>query len=149
MFRYTNIIFLLSLSGSDRLEETSMKKIANATELQTELQSLLRYAQTSNPSREKLAMELLSLSTRVAGAMDGVDIESLKAGWKAGMESGETAEEAKQELETQFSELAENIKSLKKGRSPIGPLGMPIGVFKGIGGNLWEIAFWMGASKTE
>jgi hypothetical protein len=45
-----------------------MRKIANSSELQQELQKLLRYAQTANPSREKLASELQQLSRRlVAG----------------------------------------------------------------------------------
>jgi hypothetical protein len=44
-----------------------MKKIANTTELQTELQRLLAYSQSELPSRAVLASELQALSERVAG----------------------------------------------------------------------------------
>lgn len=43
-----------------------MKKIANTQELQSELRSLLSYASSPNPSREKIASALLGLSNRVA-----------------------------------------------------------------------------------
>lgn len=43
-----------------------MRKIANAKELQAELQSVLAYAQSPNPSRERVANELQVLAERVA-----------------------------------------------------------------------------------
>jgi hypothetical protein len=46
-----------------------MDKIASSTELQGELQRILRLAREPNPSRERLASELQSLAYRVAGKM--------------------------------------------------------------------------------
>jgi chromosome segregation ATPase len=43
-----------------------MNKIANTQELQAELRTLLAYSETPNPSREKIASALESLSERVA-----------------------------------------------------------------------------------
>ena len=43
-----------------------MQKIASPQELQTELRRLLAYCQGEQPSREKLAGELLDLAERVA-----------------------------------------------------------------------------------
>jgi hypothetical protein len=43
-----------------------MRKVANTRELQAELQALLTYAQSPNPSRETLASDLRKLAKRVA-----------------------------------------------------------------------------------
>lgn len=43
-----------------------MRKIANTTELQGELQRLLEYTRTEQPSREKLAADLRVLAARLA-----------------------------------------------------------------------------------
>jgi len=45
-----------------------MRKIASPGELQGELRRLLAYSQGSQPSREKLAVELRALANRVAAA---------------------------------------------------------------------------------
>lgn len=47
-----------------------MRKIANTAELQTELERLLDYAGSHQPSRAKLASELRDLSMRVAIARE-------------------------------------------------------------------------------
>lgn len=47
-----------------------MDKIASPDELQAELRKLLAYAESENPSREKLAADLNALSSRVAGAKE-------------------------------------------------------------------------------
>lgn len=46
-----------------------MKRIASANELQSELNKILAYAQTENPSRHMLASSLELLSYRVAGEL--------------------------------------------------------------------------------
>lgn len=46
-----------------------MRKIANTAELQSELQRILAYAESSLPSREVLAADLRSLGERVAGTL--------------------------------------------------------------------------------
>jgi len=84
--------------------------------------------------------------------MSGVNMEDLKNAWKAGQKSGDAPEEAKGELDRMVGELQENVKTLARhaGKSlPIAPNGMPVGVFSGIGGNLWEIAYWMGVLSTN
>lgn len=43
-----------------------MKRIANTKELETELQSIMRYAGTRHPSRARVAQKLASLGRRVA-----------------------------------------------------------------------------------
>jgi len=43
-----------------------MRKIASPQDLQAELQRLLAYSQTEQPSREKIASELRGLAARVA-----------------------------------------------------------------------------------
>lgn len=53
-----------------------MKKIANTAELQDELRSILTYAQTEHPSRERLASQLEDLSQRVAGWMPATSYDS-------------------------------------------------------------------------
>jgi hypothetical protein len=50
-----------------------MKKIATPEELTLELQSLLQYAQSSDPSREKLAAGLRALADRTAARPDYSD----------------------------------------------------------------------------
>jgi len=45
-----------------------MRKIANTTELQTELRELLAYSLSERPSRLRIAAELDTLGGRVAGA---------------------------------------------------------------------------------
>lgn len=45
-----------------------MRKIANTSELQTELRRLLSYAQSERPSRMRLATALLELSSRLKTA---------------------------------------------------------------------------------
>ena len=44
-----------------------MRKIASTTELQHELRRLIAYTQTEQPSRQRIAGELQSLSQRLAG----------------------------------------------------------------------------------
>ena len=45
-----------------------MRKIANPTELRTEVQKILAYSQTHQPSRERIASSLHNLSQRVASS---------------------------------------------------------------------------------
>ena len=45
-----------------------MKKIANARDLQAELRRLLAYAESPNPSREKVAAELQELAVLVTAS---------------------------------------------------------------------------------
>jgi phage gpG-like protein len=52
-----------------------MRKIADTNELQSELRRLLAYAQSNQPSRARIASELRSISTRLAGAEQGYEGE--------------------------------------------------------------------------
>jgi len=54
-----------------------MNKIASPKELVSELQSILEYSQTKNPSREKLAKDLSELANRVAGPISAKTAERI------------------------------------------------------------------------
>jgi hypothetical protein len=53
-----------------------MDKIASPLELQAELRSLLAYASSTNPSREKIATTLASLADRLSDTLDRKRIQT-------------------------------------------------------------------------
>jgi hypothetical protein len=53
-----------------------MNKIASPLELQAELRSLLAYASSTNPSREKIATTLASLADRLSDTLDKKRIQT-------------------------------------------------------------------------
>lgn len=86
-----------------------MEKIADTNELVMELQRLLTAAQSTNPSREKLAGSIRQLAERVAGPGRGSVVDQLKLEfpWSA----GDTAEK---DLEKQYDLLERYMDRVKQ-----------------------------------
>lgn len=55
-----------------------MQKIANTSELKSELQSLLEYSRSPQPSRKRIARELRTLSARLKAGRGGPPMIGLK-----------------------------------------------------------------------
>lgn len=104
-----------------------MKKIASPQDLRSELQGLLEYAQTEQPSRERIASELRGLAERVAATEHDEDLEYVAKHAKAMKESCDKIEKAAKKGDEivlgntlrRFKALEARLQSIKSGLEDI------------------------------
>lgn len=92
-----------------------MNKIASPQDLQNELRRLVAYAESENPSREKLGSELHDLASRVAGQKEAVDGSrqvwaALEGAWVRGDLANDPSEDPRGTFQEHHKNLLQAIR---------------------------------------